>query len=110
MQLLKRKTRLLSVRLSEEHYVALHRHLEVGDHRSVSEFVRDAITDMTSRIAARQKGDPDSPIGIVDVLSRIDRRLERLVGALESGSAPHPARDLPASIGGEPLLPDKTSS
>src|SRR5213592_2189498 len=97
MPVLKRRSRIVSFRLSQEEYDALKDTCVAQGARSISDFARSA----ACRLARNGNGSPDEALqaAVMTLQGRVeelDRELKRLAHLLEASQPPAPAKSYKA--------------
>lgn len=88
MAVLKRKSRMISLRLSNEEYEALRSLYRVHGSRSVSEFARNAMQKVIAETVSPAQS-LDSRLNDLDLkMSSLDQEVARLVRLVESRMSP----------------------
>jgi len=92
MSVLNPRSRMISVRLSEEEYAALRELCSVTGARSVSDLTRDAMRTLLN--SKNQEETLAVPTGeFRDQLMSLDHKIERLAGEIASLLAPRTVED-----------------
>lgn len=89
----KSKTRMISVRVSEDDYRLLKARYEVYGSRSMSALAREAIANIVDGLR-HQPGDLEAELGLLTTrLSDLQRLVARIALLVDSGAAPEQPAD-----------------